>query len=197
MVLSGVIAFYEHNDKLVSHKGLFTICYTCGCISGVWFLEYCVSYEDTYYRLMIIVTLTFIGLLASAVMMDLLWQEIYEFVWVVSAMGGGICLAACRNVTVGIVISLALYFLMQETIMRYVYGIADCHAFCCCALFMAVNGLALEYYVLHMAISWLMLTVSQLICKNVDYKLKLKKPVAMIPHIASGLIVVTAFVHFP
>lgn len=81
--------------------------------------------------------------------------------------------------------------------MRYVYGIADCHAFCCCALFMAVNGLALEYYVLHMAISWLMLTVSQLICKNVDYKLKLKKPVAMIPHIASGLIVVTAFVHFP
>lgn len=198
MIVPGVFSIIEHKEKITEHLKILLLCYTCGCISGMIYLQYSLVYPGSIcwgLTFCDIAALIFIGLLSSAVMMDCLWQEVYDFVWIVAAVCGGISLLFNGQLSSDELLSLGGYFFIQEAIMKYAYGKADCHAFCCCGLYMTVMGLASEYYVLHMMVSWCLLIVSQAFDRNIDCRLRLKKPVAMIPYIVSGLFTVTTFVH--
>lgn len=131
--------------------------------------------------------------LGIAVWMDIRWQEVYDFIWLIMLAAGGIMYFSGNSrmsFSLTVVISLSIYFLFQEIVMTHFYGKADCHAFCACSLVYASFGCELEYYALHMAVSWIMLSVVQLIRKNVTRCGKLRKPVPMIPYITAGFFLV-------
>ena len=184
MIFLGVFSILEHKEKILPNIRILICCGILNFVFGIGCYKFVSRYS----------VLIFTGTLISAVMMDILWQEIYEFVWIISIVCSSVSLFTSGVLTIEIVLSLAMFFAVQEVVMKYVYGKADCHAFCSCALIMALKGMALEFYAVHMFISWAILVISQLITGNIDGRLKLKKPVPMIPFIAVGFFAL--FVHF-
>ncbi len=126
------------------------------------------------------------GLLFTAALMDLFKQEVFDFVWMIFIPLCTVLLYINGRVTLSVLISLMIYFIVQELLMSRVYGRADCHAFWCCGLLLSGFGGELEIYVFHMAVTFVLMCISQSVKKNIGPDLKLKKKIAMIPYILVG-----------
>lgn len=126
------------------------------------------------------------GLFIAAVVSDIIWQEIYDFIWIIGLAINGTVLLFCGNISVEILVSLVIFWGTQEILMRRFYGTADCHAFCFCALLLAIRGRQLEYYVGVMLASWIILVIVQAAKKNIDSRGKLRAMIPMLPYIGLG-----------
>ncbi|MBR1861522.1 MAG: hypothetical protein IJ796_06655 [Lachnospiraceae bacterium] len=126
------------------------------------------------------------GLLLYAAISDLLWQQVYDLVWIVITGIQFFLLLFYRCFTPDIVISLGFFIVIQEFVMDKAYGKADCHALCCCALSYASFRCGLNVYIFHLAVTFILLCVVQFSSGNVDKRLRLKKKIPMIPYILVG-----------
>ncbi|MBR1853937.1 MAG: hypothetical protein IJ794_12480 [Lachnospiraceae bacterium] len=79
-----------------------------------------------------------------------------------------------------------LFAALQQFLFARMYGRADCHAFCCCGAIWMFEGGGFTLCVLHMVISFVLLTVVQLGRRNVTKKGRLKQAVPMLPYITAG-----------
>jgi len=192
MFILGVFSIVEHKEHIIDHIKLMTVCVICSWIFGGVYLSKYMNGRMGGLSAENVVMLMFIGSSMASVMMDILWQEIYEIVWVICIGAGAVVMIAANHLSIDAIISLLILFFVQEAIMSRAYGKADCHAFCCSGLYFAIHGLTMEYWVLQIFVAFAMLVVSQLSAGNINRKLKLRHPVPMIPYITAGMFVVMA-----
>ncbi len=126
------------------------------------------------------------GLLFSAALMDLFWQEVYDFIWILMIPAAATLLFISGNMSAETVISLTVYFFIQEFIMSKVYGKADCHALWCCGLSLSAMGGGLLSYTIHLSLTFFMMCIHQLMKRNIGPHFRLKKEIPMIPYIMVG-----------
>jgi hypothetical protein len=127
----------------------------------------------------------FAGCLLAAGIMDWWEQMVYRYVW----WTGGVAAAGMFLVfhpSIKALLPLGVFAVLQYGIFGRFYGRADCHAFCVCALMMTALRFRFLDYVMHMAVVFAGLTVTQLFRGNVCGNGRLKKPVALVPYIAAG-----------
>ena len=136
--------------------------------------------------------ITFNAVFFAAAVMDLMTREVYDFLWMIAvAISLGMFFTG-PEVGMGEAAGLVIYVAVQEFVMARVYGRADSHALCVCAMFLILFGKTVEVCIFHFAITFLLLTVVQSVRKNVDSRGMLKKKVAMVPYITVGLWITSA-----
>jgi len=192
MLILGAFSIVEHKESIGNHIKLICICLISGWIYGMVYLSKHTQADSCVISIENAATLIFIGCSMAAVMMDILWQEVYDLVWIICILGGMIVLIVIKRMTIDLLISLCIIFFMQEVIMRNSYGKADCHAFCCYGIFLAIRGMGLEYFAAQMTLTFILLVISQMCMRNIDRRLKLRQPVPMIPYITAAMFVVLA-----
>jgi len=190
MLILGAFSIVEHKESIGEHIKLIFICLISSWIYGMVYLSKHTQADSRVISIENVATLIFIGCSMAAVMMDILWQEIYDLVWIICILGGMVVLIVTERLTIDLLISLSIVFFMQEVIMKNSYGKADCHAFCCCGIFLAIQSMGLEYFAVQMILTFVLLAISQIGMKNIDRRLKLRQPVPMIPYITAGMFVV-------
>lgn len=127
---------------------------------------------------------------------DYLTKEIYDVVYVPAII---ICiiqlaLASCtQEVGIEKLIELIVFCGIQFVVFRMFYGLSDCIAFCVCAMYLTVHGGDIMDSVILMIVTILLLGVVQACKKNINRKGNLKEPVALIPYIAVGMMVISGF----
>lgn len=127
--------------------------------------------------------------MALAAFCDSYTQEIYDFCYFPWLFLGFILALVGPVSWPGLLIFIAL----QLILFRKMYGESDCLAFIACALYMAVQGKWLLQYLILMAVTFSLLTVIQLLKRNVNRHGNLKKPVPLIPYIAAAMTVMEMF----
>lgn len=149
------------------------------------------------------------GLLAAAVM-DQRTKSVYNIIfwwcalaaggllWIKAAtsyrMGGFGLSANLRGAPEGILgdgmlqtwVGLALFLLLQETLFATLYGRADSHGFCVCAIAGTTLGWDFLAYLIHMSAALGALFVVQLLRRNVTITGRLREPVAFLPYIVGS-----------
>ena len=134
----------------------------------------------------------FAGCLLVACVMDLKEQMVYRFVWWVAGMAAAAAIFARRDMEVlgehAMVqgVEYLLFVIVQQILFSRLYGRADCYAYSVCGLIWMTGGRTFEMCVLHMAISFAVLVVVQMLHRNIAGGGKLKKPVPMLPYITLG-----------
>lgn len=129
----------------------------------------------------------FAGCLLTACVMDLAEHMVYRYVWIVCGI-----VEICWVLTESLVIRTEqwiswLFFVgLQQILFARMYGRADCHAFCICGVRWILEGGGFELCVIHMAVSFGLLTMVQIFRGNVSGKGKLKQAVPMLPYITVG-----------
>lgn len=125
------------------------------------------------------------GLLAACIM-DVREQKVYRYIWLISG-AGAVMLMMLRvwryGISIGALLELVVFIALQQWWFARFYGRADCHAYCVCAIAMTALGMEMIDYVMHMLLTFVGLTVVQLVKKNVTLSGRLKRPVALIPYI--------------
>ena len=127
---------------------------------------------------------------------DYLTKEIYDVVYVPAII---ICiiqlsLASCtQERAIERLIELIVFCGIQFIVFRMFYGLSDCIAFCVCSMYLTVHGGDIMDSVILMIITILLLGVVQACKKNINRKGNLKEPVALIPYIAVGMMVISGF----
>lgn len=126
--------------------------------------------------------------LAVASATDALIYQVYDILQYVGVLGGGIWLwLQCPSQSQGI--SLLLFAAVQYLVFMRMYGKADGMGYCICALYLSGKGLGLDGYLYQMLAGFLILTVVQLVKRNVSDNGKLKQAVALYPYITCGFMV--------
>lgn len=180
------------------------ICGVCfGCIAVV---EYCDNFAIGQERGMLYVKICAIGTAMASLFRFGLWQsvamgivlgallfacitdcaqcQVYRFTWWIAG--------SVSIVWLIVVISrkeqihwweLILFCMLQELGFAKLYGKADCHAFCTCATVYTALGRGIWWYVLHMTLSFLLLSYIQWRNGNIAHDGNLKKPVPYMPYI--------------
>lgn len=132
------------------------------------------------------------GCLLAAAVMDWWEQMVYRFVWWAAGMAAGLLLLETiweNGVPWDeweLLVSLAIYVLLQELLFARFYGRADCHAFSVCAVMLAVRGGGLRHYLTHMVLVFGSLALVQLTRRNIGKNGYLKAPVPLIPYIVAA-----------
>lgn len=125
------------------------------------------------------------GLLAACIM-DVREQMVYRYMWLISG-AGAVCLMVLyvwrHGISVGALLELVVFIVLQQWWFARFYGRADCHAYCVCAIAMTALGMEMVDYVMHMLLTFVGLAIVQLAKKNVTFGGRLKRPVALIPYI--------------
>ena len=141
-------------------------------------------------RMTMISMVVFVGCMITASVMDLHKQRVIRLVWLIAGMasaGNAGAYVAENGIERRVIVELLLFVLLQQIWFCRFYGRADCHAFSVCALFMSGFGWNMYWWILHMAVTFLLLALVQLAKKNVNKKGNLKKPVPLIPYITISL----------
>lgn len=129
----------------------------------------------------------FVGCLLAACIMDVETKLVYRYVWIAAFVPLLILFwTADKSPSQAGWTELMIFTLLQQVLFSHVYGRADSHAFCVCAMAFTIFGGGFAECVVHMAISFLLLCIIQVYRKNVTVKGKLKVPVAMVPYITVG-----------
>lgn len=138
----------------------------------------------------------FWGCLLAACVMDQKEQKVYRFVWLAAgiAVSGCVasvlCMAGEYPILPGIFktscLELLLFVLLQQGLFSRMYGKADCYCFSVCGAVWLVKGAVFDRCVIHMAVSFGLLTIVQLLRRNVTYGGRLKQSVPMVPYITIG-----------
>lgn len=147
----------------------------------------------TYVLFCIFKSLAF-GILMLATMLDMENCRIERIVWggffgVIPGMILCLCKMRCRP-DWGVLWQWVLFVLLQYLLFARMYGLADCHAFCSCAVLLFVSGRGIASMLVHMLCSIVLLGLVQGVKGNVNKRGNLKKPVAFLPYITTAFLVV-------
>ena len=139
---------------------------------------------------------TFNIVLLAAAIMDLVTSQVYDLFWTAGIFLSAMVFVKYPDILPENVVCLIIYTAVQEFIMGKVYGRADCHALCSCAMFLICSGQSVEVCIFHFGVSFVLLTVIQSVKHNIDIRGRLKKKVPMVPYIAVGFWI-TAVIFLP
>jgi len=122
------------------------------------------------------------GCLLFACVTDIMTSRVYDFIWWVAA---GVEMAAyvLHPVSLWKLLCLMIFFVIQELLFAKLYGRADCHAFCICAVMESIFGMDITGFFFHMILSFVCLTVVQYFRGNIGKNGRLKISVPFIPYI--------------
>lgn len=122
--------------------------------------------------------------LTRAAMEDHRWKRVRRFHWWIAGVAGVTAAGMRQNVSLGRLWELALFGMMQYCLFVRAYGKADCHAFFCCGIGLAVLGGGMEEHLLMALTAFGILAGVQVTRRNVDGRGNLRKPVAFVPYVA-------------
>ena len=167
----------DHGLRL--DKDMYRMIYGYSILVGIW-LALCQNHWGKTGQLAC-------GVLAAYLLVSSItdWQtcEVYDFLHIMGALAA--VAVFCRQPpTKDVLISLAVYWLLQHFLFSRMYGEADAMAFLVCALFESVHGYGLLTYLLHMGTAFLVLGAVQAVKHNINRRGNLKKPVPFLPYIA-------------
>lgn len=108
--------------------------------------------------------------------------EVHNLLWWISGAAAGLLLLK-SGISQSLLWELAAFCLFQIILFARMYGKADCYAFCVCAAAEASAGFGLQGYLIHMAIAFGILTVIQMLRRNINRKGNLKRAVPFLPYI--------------
>ena len=171
-------AMTEPKWKLVSQSRVrFCICvcslFACAVAA--------IGGEEGYYLCVLLLSIVSGGLLAAGVM-DVETHLIYDFVWWISGTAALLLLLFSENARV-LWWDIMSFIVLQHLLFGRLYGRADCHAFCVCALAEGAFGMTMQDYLVHMLIAIGILSAVQLAGGNVTGDDRLKVPVPFLPYI--------------
>ena len=146
------------------------------------------TWEMVKLTLEALMTGIFMIYLLRAALEDHRTQLARRYFWWIAGGAGFILLFLRRGWEVAILMELLLYGLLQFIGFSKAYGLADCHAFFTCGIFLMACGGSLKTCLWHMLITFVLLGATQLMKKNVNRKGNLKKPVALIPFLSAGFL---------
>lgn len=178
--------------------------FTVACLVAECLNLWCARWESFHWAL---VGAVFAGCLIAACAMDLAEHMIYRYVWLVCGIAI-MCfeLAEFWGANGDLLVHVVqagqwrdwfVFVALQQFLFAQMYGRADCHAFCCCGAMWIVEGGGFALCVLHMAISFILLTVVQLGRRNITKKGRLKRAVPMLPYITAGFWICRLGVNWP
>jgi hypothetical protein len=122
------------------------------------------------------------GCLIFASATDLIMCKVYDFTWWIA--GAALCVMFVMSTpALRTICDVILFIILQELVFSRFYGRADCYAFCICALTESILGIGMEGFLVHMILSYMLLTFVQFFRKNIDRYGKLIKPVPFLPYI--------------
>lgn len=133
----------------------------------------------------------FLGCLLLACVTDLAICQVYNFVWWIAGVAGGLlflerlCMAPKGNEF--LVPELMVFCVIQLIVFGRLYGRADCYAFCVCAVMEAALGIGLKGFLVHMLFSFGLLAVKQAVGRNIGPDGNLRQPVPFLPYITAGM----------
>ncbi len=127
--------------------------------------------------------------LTSCAVMDMQIQKVYDFLHYIGLISVGV-LAIKAQPDFAIGWELILFALIQWLIFSGMYGDADVAMYMVCAAFLATEGKGLEEYLLHMLVTFALLGIVQGVKGNISRQGNLKRPVALIPYIVIGFLVI-------
>ena len=154
--------------------GIF-VCSMCTCIMAF------AGTERGYYLRVLLLGVVWGGLMAAWIM-DVETHLIYNFVWYICGFAAVLLLLLSGNVP-AVWRDILCFILLQEILFARMYGRADCHGFCVCALTQGAYCMKMYDYLIQMLIAFILLTAVQLIRRNVTGDGRLKKPVPFLPYI--------------
>ena len=167
----------EHELRL--DKDMYKVIYGYSILVGIW-LALCQNHWGKAGQLAC-------GILAAYLLVSSItdWQtcEVYDFLHIIGAVAA-VIVFFLQPPTKDALISLAVYWFLQQFLFSRMYGAADAMAFFVCALFESVYGHGLLTYLFHMGTAFLVLGVVQAVKHNVNRRGNLKKPVPFLPYIA-------------
>lgn len=134
----------------------------------------------------------FWGNLLLALLQDVRECLVYRSIWMIILLD--LSFQILRNGVEPIpLFGVLFYVIFQELIGRHFYGRADSHCFACIAFFIMTKGVCkgdiLQFLVIHMIVSFLLLGVVSVFQRNVNCKGNLLYPVPFIPYIYFSLLV--------
>lgn len=132
----------------------------------------------------------------EACVTDCRTREVYNVTWWISGAAAAVLLVWSGEAERRLLQELFLFWVIQMTIFSKLYGKADCYAFCVCAAAEASEGMGLREYLLHMAAAFALLTVVQLLRRNVDGRGNLKRAVPFLPYITLAFALLLLMVRY-
>ena len=160
------------------------------------------------------------GCFLLACITDVAICQVYNFVWWISGAAALVLLwLRCRlphtfslpgasNGTDGIeamgailvvpgsMVALAAFCVLQLLLFARLYGLADCYAFCVCALVECAYGAGMREYLMHMLLAVVLLLPIQAVKRNLNRYGNLKKPVPFLPYITISFYLVFFLKYF-
>ena len=136
------------------------------------------------------------GCLLAASVMDLAEHMVYRYVWF--CFGSiVICCVILNELMLWNILQAGagrvlqwkewlIFVILQQVVFANMYGRADCHAFCCCGAVWMLEGKGFDHCVQHLAVSFGLLVITQVIRGNINRHGRLKQPVPMLPYITVG-----------
>lgn len=122
------------------------------------------------------------GSMIFAGITDILISKVYDFIWWI-AIAAELAIYIHHPVSLWKLVCLAVFFMLQELVFSKLYGRADCHAFCICAVMESIFGMDITGFLIHMLLAFTFLAVVQCLKRNVGDRGRLKVPVPFIPYI--------------
>ncbi len=132
-----------------------------------------------------------VGILLVVILED--WEscQVYRLLWglfMVCAVGAYVF---CNvKLEAGHLMQWICFCVLQYLFFSRLYGLADCHGFCCFGFLLLLNGNGLQGMLMQMLLSILFLGVVQLLKRNVNKYGNLKQPVAFLPYIGAAFVFV-------
>lgn len=122
------------------------------------------------------------GCMLFACVTDILTNKVYDFIWWAAAVVE-IAAYILHPISLWKLVCLAVFFIMQELLFAKLYGRADCHAFCICAVMESIFDMDIIGFFLHMILSFAFLIAVQYFRENIGKNGRLKIPVPFMPYI--------------
>ncbi|MBQ8823128.1 MAG: hypothetical protein IJZ82_10825 [Lachnospiraceae bacterium] len=160
------------------YMGLFALCVFMG--GGIFCLE-----QGNYVRM--VTGILMLAYLTLCSITDRYMQQVYDNV----QLYAGILLAAlafCREIPPGVGAELIVFGIVQGFLFRRMYGEGDVMGFLICALSLVEKGILI--WMVHMAITYILLGIVQGRKKNVGRDGNLRVPVPLFPYMACAYIFV-------
>ena len=169
----------EQKWKVVSGKSvLFGIGASSLLVCGVSAAD---APQTNYYLRILLLGIVSGGLLAAWIM-DVETHLIYDFVWWISGTAAVLLLILSGNAWI-LRWDLTSFIVLQHLLFGRLYGRADCHAICVCALVEGAFAMRMQDYLIHMLMALGILTVVQWYWGNVTADGRLKEAVPFLPYI--------------
>lgn len=130
------------------------------------------------------------GSLLLACVTDSLLRQVYNFTWWIAlAAAAPLFWQYCANsqgrdgTALRTFCALAFFLALQFLLFRRTYGLADCYAFCICAVAEASQGFSVAGFLRHMLYAYILLLTVQFFRSNINKRGNLKRPVPFLPYI--------------